>query len=135
MILETFLTFSGEQMLKVYGDSHPHGLIIIIWAVAENADIHCLCARLGCQSCQEDRVVCEIKYLPALSFICGNPENIQTHIVIYDSDHKLHICSFRKRTICNTTAGQVIVCYFIELICLSLCASTANISPPESRML
>lgn len=66
-------------MLKVYSHCHPHGLIIIIWSVSKNADVHGLSARLRCQACQEDWVICEIKYVPALAFICGKPENIQTY--------------------------------------------------------
>lgn len=79
-------------MLKVYSDCHPHGLIVVVWSVSKNADVHGLSARLRCQARQEDWVICEIKYVPALAFICGKPDSYR-HTRAHVLQYSLHLHS------------------------------------------
>lgn len=65
------LTVSGEELPEVYSDHHPFTEVV---PVAPQADVHGARARLAVHAAEVEGVAGKVVRMPALTFICGEPE-------------------------------------------------------------
>lgn len=71
--MSDWLTLSCYEALKVNGDSHPHGLAVLLGPETPHADRHGLGVRLRCKASEEEGLFSKVVKLPALALICGEP--------------------------------------------------------------